>query len=362
VRYLPILLLALLHGCAVQPAQWAGDEQSTARLERMLEAEARRGFTGQVLVARGEHVLLLEAAGTREPGGREPVTIDDVMPLASVTKPFTASAVLALAADGRLSLEDPIGRHLPQLSPPWSEVPVAHFLTHTAGLPAEIVNRAWPGHPMFEPVGREDFLASLAHFPPDHPPGAGFNYSNVGYLVLGALIETVSGESWELFLQRRLLAPAQIEQVGLLLPAWGAGRPVHGRVAGEDRGSYFDQPRLEDGLGWRIRAAGDLQATPQGVLAWWLSIQRGDWLPPAARAEWTTPRGREPDGSEYGYGLNFRRSRAGRIIGHTGSDGVFTSDWSWLADHDLLIYVASADPRHPADEVRESLLRALFRR
>jgi CubicO group peptidase (beta-lactamase class C family) len=362
VRYLPILLLALLHGCAVQPPQRAGDEQSAARLERVLQTEARRGFTGQVLVARGEHVLLLRAAGTREPGGQEPVTIDGVIPLASVTKPFTASAVLALAADGRLSLDDPIGRHLPQLSPPWSEVPVADFLTHTAGLPAELVNRAWPGHPIFEPVGREEFLASLAQFPPDHPPGAGFNYSNVGYLVLGALIETVSGESWGSFLHGRLLAPAGIDQVGFLIPAWGAGRPVHGRVAGEDRGSYFDQPRLEDGLGWRIRAAGDLQATPAGVLAWWLSIRRDEWLPPAAMAEWTTPRVREPDGSEYGYGLNFRRSRAGRIIGHTGSDGVFTSDWSWLADHDLLIYVASADPRHPADELREALLRALFRR
>jgi len=362
VRYLPILLLTLLHGCAVPSPQWAGDARSAARLERAVQSEARRGFTGQVLVAHGEHVLLLRAAGTREPGGQEPVTIDDVMPLASVTKPFTASAVLALAADGRLSLDDPIGMHLPQLSPPWSEVPVTHFLTHTAGLPAEIVNRAWPGHPMFEPLGRKEFLASLAQFPPDHPPGAGFNYSNVGYLVLGALIETLSGESWELFLQRRLLAPAAIDQVGFLLPAWRPGRPVHGRVAGEDRGSYFDQPRLEDGLGWRVRAAGDLQAAPAGVLAWWLCIRRDEWLPPAARAEWTTPRVREPDGSEYGYGLNFRRSREGRIIGHTGSDGVFTSDWSWLPDHDLLIYVASADPRHPADELRAALLRALFAR
>lgn len=352
-----LLIIGLLPGCAAPPSQPADTATARAALETVIERQARRGFTGQVLVARGDEVLVLQGVGHRVPGEQATVTVADAMPLASITKAFTASAVLALVADHGLRLDRPIGHYLPELPSPWSEVPIEHFLTHTAGLPAEIVNRAWPGHPWFEPVERGDFLAGLARFPPDHPPGAAFNYSNVGYSVLGALIEVVSGESWEHYLAQRLLAPSGIEDIGFLQPAWPPERRVHGRKNGKDRGTYFDQPRLEDGLGWRLRAAGDLQGTAEGILAWWLSIHRGDWLPPDLLDAWITPRVREADRSNYGYGLHFRRSRAGNVIGHTGSDGVFTTDWSWFVDHDLLIYVASADPRRPADEVRGALLR-----
>lgn len=352
-------VLALLHGCAAPaPLDAPG---VTRALDRVVEQAADEGFVGQVLVARGDLVLLLRGAGTRTPGGQEPVRTADVMPLASVTKPFTASALLALAADGRLALDDPIGKHLPQLPPSWAAIPIENYLTHTAGLPAEIVNRAWTGHPWFEPVGRDAFLAGLAHFPPDHPPGAGFNYSNVGYSVLGALIETVTGEDWESYLQHRLLAPAGILDIGLLHPAWAEERRVHGRVRGVDRGSYFEQPRLPDGIGWRLRASGDLQASAEGMLDWWCAIHTGAWLPPEALASWLKPRVREPDDRWYGYGLQSRSSPLGRVVGHTGSDGVFTTDWSWFVEADLVIYVASADPAHPADSLREALLRAVLR-
>jgi CubicO group peptidase (beta-lactamase class C family) len=360
VAALSLAAAAGLAGCAAPvpaPADRIAMEQS--RLETFLERRARRGFTGQVVVARGATVLVMGGYGVLRPGSEEPVTADSIMPLASLTKPFTASAILALAADGRLRLEDPIGMHLPGLDAPWHDVPIHHFLLHTAGLPAEIVNRAWDGHPWFEPVARDEFIAQLRHFPPDHSPGAAFTYSNVGYSVLGALIERASGDSWERYLQRRLLAPGGIRQVGFLAPEWPPAVRVHGRERGRDRGSYFDQPRLPDGLGWRLRASGDLQGSAAGMLGWWRAIRDGRWLPTEWQAAWTTPRVHEPDGSSYGYGLHFRDSPAGPVIGHTGGDGIFSADWSWFIEPDVLIYVASADPRHPADDLRDALLSRL---
>jgi CubicO group peptidase (beta-lactamase class C family) len=354
-----LLLLALVQGCAVP--QLVDPAGATAHLERVVAQAATRGFAGQVLVAHGDRVLLLKAVGQRVPGGHAPVTTADPMALVSITKAFTASAVLALVADGRVTLDDPIGVHLPGLPPSWAVIPIENVLTHTAGLPAEIVNRAWTGHPWFEPVGRDAFLAGLANFPPDHPPGAGFNYSNVGYSVLGALIETVTGEDWESYLRHRLLVPAGIHDIGLLQPGWAPERRVHGRVRGEDRGSYFDQPRLPDGLGWRLRAAGDMHASAEGMLDWWRAIRGGGWLPHDELERWITPRVRERDGHHYGYGLQARNSRLGPVLGHTGGDDVFTADWSWYVEADLVIYVASADPAHPADRVREALLHGLRR-
>ena len=333
--------------------------QAVPRLEAVLARYEQHGFTGQVLIAKGDEALLLRGFGRTRPGGGQAVTPQSVMPLASITKPFTASAILALEADGLLRLVDPVVRHLPELPKAWSTVTVEQLLTHTAGLPAEIDIRAWPGHPRFDPVERDKFIAGLAEFQPRHAPGTVFNYSNVGYSLLGALIERVSGRSWEDFLHTRLLAPNGIEDIGFLGPGWPTERHVHGRARGQDRGSYFDQPRLADGVGWRLRASGDLQASAAGMLEWWRSIRRGSWLPAEAMSAWTTPRVPEADGSHYGYGLHLRATAVGQVIGHTGGDAAFTADWSWLTGHDLVIFVASADPDHPADALRETLLRQL---
>lgn len=125
--------------------------------------------------------------------------VDSVMPLASATKPITASAILALTADGRLALDDPIGKHLPGLADHWATIPIECFLVHAAGLPGEIVNRTWKGVPWFEPVGRDELVRRVNRFRPHQAPCTGFGYSSVGYNLLAALIDSISGQTFERF-------------------------------------------------------------------------------------------------------------------------------------------------------------------
>lgn len=330
------------------------------RMHLALASLERRGFAGQVVVMQGDNVLLNSAYGTMAPDDPRPITADAVMPLASLTKPFTASAVLALAAEGRLGLDDPIGDHLPALDPTWGAVPVRHFLTHTAGLPAEIINRSFDGEPRFEPIERETFLARLARFEPDHPPGEAFNYSNVGYNLLALLVEQLAGESYEDFITGSLLATAGVSNIGLLRPGWSAVDLVVGREQQRRVGHYFEQPMLDDGFGWHLRGAGDLMARPAGIIAWWQAIRDQVWLSRPWLETWLTPQVEEADGSRYGYGLHFRDTRFGPVIGHTGGDFTFAVDFSWFTDHDVMVYVASADPRFEADLLRERLHRRLF--
>ena len=151
-----ILLALLAAGCAARPSHQ--DPKALAdRLEQKLERLERQGFAGQLLVAHEGRVLALRGFGTMTPSGGETVDGDAVMPLASATKPITASAVLALAAAGRLSLADPLGMHVPELAAQWAEVPIRTVMTHTAALPGEIVNRGFEGKPRFEPVDRGTF-------------------------------------------------------------------------------------------------------------------------------------------------------------------------------------------------------------
>lgn len=347
---LPAFLALALIGCAsLPPAPASNLERLIAELER-LESD---GFVGQVAIAHGDQVLLNRGFGTMAPDDPRPVTEMAVMPLASLTKPFTASAVFALAAEGRLGLEDPIGSHVPGLDPAWAAVAVYHYLTHTAGLPAEIINRNYPGQPRFEPVEREEFLRRLAHFRPDHPPGASYNYSNVGYNLLAVLIEHLAEQDYEAFIAGTLLGTAGIRGIGFRLPAFDERDLVVGRDGPQAVGHYFDQPRLDDGLGWHLRGAGDLLARPAAIIAWWQSIRHQTWLSQPWLDRWLEPQVNEPDGSRYGFGLHFRSSPFGPVIGHTGGDFTFAVDFSWFVDHDLMVYFATADARFEADVLRD---------
>lgn len=355
-------LLLCLAACAGLPP--AGERAPhTDRLAEELARLESRGFVGQVAVVHAGEVLLLEGYGTMGIGDPRPVTPQAVMPLASLSKPFTASAILALAADGRLAIDDPVGRYVNGLDSHWAKVTIEHLLTHSAGLPAEIHNRNWDGDPRFEPIDPEELIRRVNRFRPDHPPGAGYNYGNVTYNLLAAIIELVSGQPWEIFLQERLMRPAGIEDLGLLAPEWSPDRMVGGRANGEDRSHYLDRPRLEDGLGYNLRGAGDLLASPRAMIEWFRAIRGGDWLPAPWQARWLKPRVAEPDGSRYGYGLHFRdESSFGPVIGHRGGDRVFATDFSWFTDADVMVYIATANARFEADVLAPDLHALLFGR
>lgn len=356
-RLLALILPLVLTACA-SPGEHSPDFK---RLDRALDGLEARGMVGQVLVADRNGLAYQRGMGSVTPSGT-PVTTGHVFPLASVTKPFTAAAVLALAADGKLELDDPLDRHLPELSPPWSDIPLDALLTHTAGLPAEIVNRAWEGEPRFEPVDRETFLERVMEFPPDHEPGKGYNYSNVGYGLLGAVIETVSGTDWETHLHHRLLEPAGLEDIGFRLPDWVPAMVVVGRDGGRTVPRYRDQPTLDDGIGFKLRASGDLQAPATAMAAWWQAVREKRFLDPETTELWLEPVVEKPDGTYYGRGWHHRDSRWGPITGHTGGDWIHSVDFSWFRDLDLLVYIATAEARHEADLVRDDLHLALLGR
>ncbi|MCH8478536.1 MAG: beta-lactamase family protein [Wenzhouxiangella sp.] len=346
-----LLLAVLLGGCVALPDRPVTTVDLATALESRLAAAERRGFAGQLLVMRGEEVLVKRGFGQIVPGQATALDETAVMPLASLTKPFTASAVLALAAAGWLGLDEPIGDFVSGLEEHWAEVPIHHYLTHTAGLPAEIVNRAWTGPVRFEPVGRDIFMDRLNQFQPDHPPGQGFNYSNIGYNLLAVLIETVAETDWETFLAGSLLNTADVSGIGLLRPGWTDDQLVVGRDGQRTSGHFLDQPMLDDGAGWHLRGAGDLLATPAGIAAWWQSIQRKTWLSQPWLALWLSPQVSDPYGGEYGYGWEFRESSMGPVIGHTGQELDFTSVLAWYQALETLVYINSANKRFRADRL-----------
>lgn len=362
LRVVGALMPLVLSACATPPTPPTTEhlEQNTEQIGRQLQALEREGFAGQVLVARGDKLLLMSGYGTMGLDDPRPVPDNAVMPLASITKAFTASGIFVLAAQGKLALEDPVGRFLEELESPWADLSIDALLTHTAGLPAEIVRRGHMDEHRFEPIDRTTFLYRVQQFEPEHREDTNFLYGNVAYGLLAALIETVSEQSWEDFLIGSVLNTAGVSEIGLLRPEWQPDELVRARDGQTDLGHWLEKPMLADGMGYNARGAGDLLARPEGVLAWWQAIRREVWLSQPWLERWLKPQVREPDGSHYGYGLHFRSSPAGPVIGHTGDDAGFTSDFSWYSDLDLMIYVNSAHVDFRADAVREHVLGELI--
>ena len=149
---------------------------------------------------RGKTVLAEGAFGFADLENRVPATVDTVYAIGSLTKQFTAAAVLLLADEGKLSLDDPLGKFVPAFPEPGRNATVRQLLNHTSG----IRSMTSLGPKYWAQTGREiapaDLVALFADEPADFPAGTDYRYSNSGYVLLGLVVEKASGESWGAFL------------------------------------------------------------------------------------------------------------------------------------------------------------------
>ncbi len=163
-------------------------------------------------------------------------------------------AVLQLADAGKLRLDDPIAKYLDGVPPDKSAITVAMLMGHTAGFPE------YSG-PDDEALTRADFLKRILAAPLVAEPGREENYSNPGYSLLAAIIEKVTGGSWEEYVAAHILKPAGMTETGYALPKWRPGQIAHAYADGRDMGSTFDYPRAADGPYWNLRGNGGTLAT-----------------------------------------------------------------------------------------------------
>lgn len=317
------LLALLLFACA--PAR--GDE-----VDDFMRAEmAKRHIPGAaVLVVRDGRVLKQRAYGLANVELNVPAGEETLFQVASMTKAFTAVAVMSLAEQGKFSLDDRVRRILPRLPPSWNAVTVRQLLSHTSGLPD-----VYPGEDSDVPIAetRPAALRKLARMPFTSRPGANWSYSQTGYMLLGMIVEKVSGLGFEEFMARRFFRP-----LGMTRTVFGDDRAVvPGRASMYTRYErQADEGPSPEGL-WTYRnlyppyiyTAAGLNTTAADLAKWDAALSEGRLLKPASLAEmWRAVR---LNGGkvfrldrQLGYGLGWLvDDRPGhRAVGHSGSDAV----------------------------------------
>jgi CubicO group peptidase (beta-lactamase class C family) len=349
-----IFLLAARDPAKVKAEAWPTGPLSLPRIASEIEKHAAAlaaedSFSGVVLVAKGDTVVVNRAYGLADQEWKAPNRTDTLFHMASVGKMFTAAAVLKLAGEGRLSLDDSLAKWVPEYPhPEAAKITVRHLLTHSAGI------GEWDGRKIRgEKSGAE--LAATMTEPLQFEPGARFNYSNAGFVLLQAVVEKATGKSFADALEELVFAPAGMTRTGL----WPVTAIVPNRATGYLRpeddplglGPRFSNEQF---LGYGANGSGGEYSTAADMLAFNRAIATGKLLGAAMTTEMLTPRidfagAQRP--SKYGYGVDLGTCSGHATFGHGGggpNSGVSSVDYYVRDTGWSVVVLSNYDP--PAAE------------
>ena len=331
------------------PAAPGPGRDVAARVDSIANAPVARGEAAglAVFVVRGRDTLVARGYGRADVENDAPMTAGHVFQLASITKQFTAAAVLALVQDGRVALDSPITRYVataPARALLRGRRPtVRQLLSHTAGVPD--YTEAPRGDALKRLDLPSDSLLALARdLPPSFEPGEQMRYSNTGFALLGQLVERVSGRPYAAFVRERVLVPAGVGGAHFCDPRALVPRLARGYEAtrGGLRPAEFISPYMPWAAGGFCATAGDLAAWNAAVHA----VRGGRVLAPALYAEMVRPAsvGRGPGtrsrvAGRYGLGVMLSEVAGRRAVSHSGDIDGFTTFTGYLPDDSLSVTV-----------------------
>lgn len=299
--------------------------------------------SASVAVVEDDAVAYLRAYGNARLEPPLPATLEMRYSVGSISKQFTAAAILLLQEEGKLRLDDAVGRWVPGLTR-GGEVTIRQILSHTSGY-----RDFWPQDYvpplMLAPIAPDGILARWAHQPLDFEPGTRWQYSNTNFVIAGLIVQKAAGMPlWQL-LERRVFAPLGMKSV--------ANTDDRALPATDPRG-YFRyalgpaRPAPKEAPGWTF-AAGELAMTPADLATWNISVMRQSVLKPASYAELETEvRLKNGLGTGYGLGLGVSSVNGHRQLEHSGEVSGFTAENIVLPDDRLAVTVLTNQDAAPA--------------
>ena len=313
-------------------------------------------FSGTLMVATSRQIIFQQGFGESDRDKQRAFDQNTVFDIGSLTKQFTATAIMLLAEQGKLSVSDGIDRYFQSVPQDKRQITVHQLLSNSSGLPTSL-----PGRGLYDIVSAEDFVTQAFEQPLVAAPGEQYNYSNIGYGLLAQLIEIVSGQSWEEYIRQKILLPAGLKQTGYrqLLqevsqdniainygadPNW-LQRKLGLQAKSRSVGDSLAHLRKEPGRRW-FEGAGGFLSTTEDMYAWYLAITSGKILNEESWRQMFEPHIVEnaEKNSHYGYGwLVIKNASLPRRITHSGSNGYSYATFDFYPDVELFIFTASND-------------------
>jgi len=300
-------------------------------------------FRGNILVERDSVIILEKSYGLAVEGWNIPNTSRTRFEIASLSKQFTAAAILQLADAGKLSLDDPVGKYYRDAPQTWHGITIHQLLTHTSGIPNNEIKDFTKG--IATPYTLDELVRTFRDRPLAFAPGTKWAYTNTEYYLLAYIIECVSGEKFAEYLERHIFEPLKMVHSGFastlaVIPEMAEGYAFeNGRLRHRD---YFDRS-LETG-------AGGIYTTARDLVLWNRALDAPGLLTSRSLDLMFSP---HPPGN-YGYGW-FVDGAPRRRIYHEGGDPGFAAFEARYPDQHLLIVVLSNEDDSPVRETANAL-------
>jgi CubicO group peptidase (beta-lactamase class C family) len=324
------------------PPARMSESGAMAALRARLEKDAASGeFSGAVLVAKNGAPIFTSAYGMADREKKIPNTINTLFRLGSMNKMFTAVAVLQLVQAGKISLDDPLGKYLPDYpnKDVATKVTIHELLTHTGGT-GDFFGPEFEAHRM-ELRTLQDYVNLFGQRGPEFAPGSRWEYSNYGFILLGAVIERVRGESYYDYVREHIYKPAGMESTGSL-PEDAA---VPNRSIGymkDDDGKLVPNT---DTLPYRGTSAGGGYSTVGDLLRFANALENHKLLDPHYTELLTTGKVETPGGFKDAYGFGDHTRNGVRSIGHNGGAPGMNGDLEIFPESGYVVAVlANMDP------------------
>lgn len=315
--------------------------QAKAEIDRAAERVlARTGVpSASIAVVQDGKIAYLKAYGRAELSPPRAATPEMRYAIGSISKQFTAAAILMLAEQGKLTLDDPVGKYVPGLTS-GDEITIRQILSHTSGY-----RDFWPQDYVFpemrKPVTAQAIVDRWAKAPLDFAPGTDWQYSNTGYVLAGLIVEKVSGEPLMQFLREHVFEPLHMT---------GVVNFDQGRMTAQDAKPYTrfalgpPRPAAVEGEGWMF-AAGELAMRPEDLALWDISEIDHSLMSAKSYAAQTRSvvlkSGRD---SNYGLGLFLRTSHGRRELEHDGEvSGFISENRIFPDDRAAIVVLTNAD-------------------
>lgn len=359
---------AVLAGTMLLPGVRAADAQaaparasvSRAAIVRVVDSLLADAVSNNRLasvsaaVVRGNDTLVLRAVGEAHRESKREATPETVYRLGSITKQFTASIVLQLVAEGKLALDDSVGRFLPWLPATWRPIPLAQLLNHTSGIPSYTnLGPVWSVRAHLD-MTPDTLIGLTVGRPLDFAPGTSWRYNNTGYVTLGAIIERIEGKSYAEVVAARIARP-----LGLTSLRYCPTDPDSSRDAFpyDNAAKRTFRPAARLSL-TQPHAAGALCSTARDLVKWNVALHGGKVLRPDLYQRMTTPEG-SARATNYGFGIG--RDTSGGVVrlSHGGGINGFVTTNSYTPSTGLSIVVLANTASGETDRLAAQIARAV---
>lgn len=332
---LPILCLATL----------VAGQDKIPRMEQVIQSfVTAKQFMGAVLVSKDGQTVLDKGYGYANLEWSIPNSPDAKFRLGSITKQFTAASILLLEERGKLSAGDPVKKYMPNAPAAWDKITIYNLLTHTSGIPNFT---SFPEYHASEATSTtpEQLVARFRDKPLDFQPGEKWSYSNSGYVLLGYLLEKISGQSYKDFVQQNIFKPLGMSDSGYDSNAAIIPHRAYGYSPGPNG------PQNTGYIDMTIPfSAGSLYSTTHDLLRWEEGLFGGKVLSAASLKKMTTP-----FKENYACGLMVRTVKGHSVIEHGGGIEGFNTQLAYYPDEKLILIVLGNLNGSAPDEIAADL-------